>query len=272
MFSILRDKRNSIPIFIFFIFLIWWFLLRFTDKFSLQNQIFGSVYGVLALYGALQGIRLSSRWGGVRSIMGKAILLLSLGLFAQVFGQVVYSIYTFFLHIEIPYPSLGDLGYFGSIPFYIYGVYNVARASGVRFTLHNLRNRLITIIIPLIILIFGYYMFLQGYVFDWNQPLRIFLDFGYPLGEAIYVSLALSTLLLTKNILGGVMKSKIIYILSALCMQFISDYAFLYQSLKQAAYPAGINDLFYLISYFLMTMALLQFESYRNKTINPNEK
>ena len=78
----------------------------------------------------------------------------------------------------------------------------------------------------------GYFLFLQGYEFDWSDPLKVFLDFGYPFGQAIYVSIAILTYLLSRGILGGIMKGKILFILFALCMQFLSDYTFLYQSSK----------------------------------------
>jgi len=35
----------------------------------------------------------SRKWGGLRSVMGKAILMFSLGLVAQEFGQLSYAFY-----------------------------------------------------------------------------------------------------------------------------------------------------------------------------------
>lgn len=259
--SILNDKRSRISLILFSLLSIWWIALRWIDKSDVQYQIFSATYGIIALIGAFWGISISKKWGGASSVLGKAILFFSLGLFAQEFGQIAYSIYAFFFKIEIPYPSIGDIGYFGSIPLYMLGVIYVAKASGIRFSLQNIHSKIKAVLIPLTILVLGYYLFLQNYTFDWSNPLRIALDFGYPLGEAIYMSLALITYLSSQKILGGVMRNRIFFILYALFIQFLSDYTYLFQSIHQTAYPGSINDLMYLLAYFIMTLSLLQFDT-----------
>ena len=259
--SILYDKRSKIATLIFAILTVWWVILRFVDQTNIQYQIFSASYGVIALIGAIWGIAISKKYGGVSSVLGKAILFFSIGLLAQEFGQIVYSAYAFFLRIQIPYPSLGDIGYFGSIPLYLLGVINVAKASGIRLSLRNIESKIKAVIIPFVILLLGYYLFLQNYSFDWAQPLKIFLDFGYPLGQAIYVSLAIITYLLSRKILGGIMRARIFFIIFALVLQFLSDYTYLYQSIHQWAYPGSINDLLYMFAYYIMTISLLQFDS-----------
>src|SRR3989338_8713065 len=172
---------------------------------------FASIYFLMAVWGSIWGIAVSRKWGGFESVMGKAILMFSLGLFAQAFGECVYAYYSFYLNVEIPYPSLGDLGYFGSIPLYIYGAFLLAKASGTSIKLQSLEHKLQAIIIPLVMLTIGYALFLRGYNFDWSDPVKVFLDFGYPLAQAIYISIALLTYLLSKGVLGGIMKNKILF-------------------------------------------------------------
>jgi hypothetical protein len=265
--TIKKEWQAKIAILIFLLLTIWWFLSP-----SFQNphgqRFFGdfpSIYGVLALCGACWGISISQKWGGVKSILGKAIIMFSLGLLGQVFGQVVYAYYAFYQHIAVPYPSLGDIGYFGSIPLYIYGVLLLAQASGVKIRLKSFRNQIQAVIIPILMLCIGYFLFLKGYKFDFGNPIKIFLDFGYPFGQAIYISLALLTYLLSKGILGGIMKSKILFILFALFIQFLSDYTFLYQSSNGTWVAGGINDYMYLFAYLLMTLGILQFETVLSK-------
>jgi hypothetical protein len=261
---IAKDTRARLASLLFFLFLLWWLALRLLDKSNIQYQIFSAVYGLMALYGAFVGLNISSHWGGVKSIMGRAILFFSLGLFAQEFGQLAYSAYAFFLRIEIPYPSLGDVGYFMSIPLYALGVWNIAKASGISFSVKKIESKLYAVLIPVLILILAYFFFLRSYQFDWSQPIRIFLDFGYPFGEAVYMSIALVTYVLSRGVLGGIMRNKIFFILYALFGQFLSDYMYLYQSLNQTAHPGSINDLLYLIAYFLMTISLIRFDSALN--------
>lgn len=252
---------------IFFILLsLWWVYLNFIGNFpdDSQKQLFAAVYGLMALWGAIWGFLISRQWGGYKSIIGKAIIFFSLGLFAQEFGQLAYSYYIYYLHIEVPYPSLGDIGYFSSILFYIYGVVLLAKASGVRIFSSSLGSKLQAVIIPLIILSASYWMFLRDYSFDWSNPLKIFLDFGYPLGQSIYISLAVLAFLLSRKILGGLMRNKILFILAALFVQYVADYTFLYQSSRGLWKVGEINDLVYLIAYLVMASALFQLKTVAN--------
>lgn len=263
-----KEWQAQVAVVIFLLLSIWWFL---SPQFQTDGQrFFGdfpSIYGILALWGAVWGILIARFWGGSKSLMGKAIFMFSLGLFAQEFGQIAYAYFSFFQKIQVPYPSLGDLGYFGSIPLYIYGVILLAKASGVQIKLQNIQNKLQAIIIPVVLLVAAYLLFLQGYEFDWSNPIKIFLDFGYPFGQAIYISLALLTYMLSRGVLGGIMKNKILFILLALLVQFLADYTFLYQSSRGTWVAGGVNDYMYLVAYFVMTLGLIQL-----KTIHDNLK
>lgn len=267
--TVKKEWQAKVAVILFLILTIWWLILRFISQpGDLNQQLFAAIYGVMAAWGGFWGLKISQKWGGIKSVMGKAITMFSLGLFAQEFGQLAYSFYIYYLKIDVPYPSLGDVGYFASIPFYIYGVLLLAKASGIKVSLRSFKNKLQAILIPVGILILAYYLFLQGYEFDWSKPLTIFLDFGYPMGQAIYISLAILTYYLSRNVLGGIMKSKILFILFALLAQFISDFTFLYQASKEIWYAGGINDYSYLVSYLLMTLGLLQFETVLTKLRN----
>lgn len=200
-------------------------------------------------------------WGGFRSLIGRALMMFGLGLFFQVFGQIAYSYYIYVLHIDVPYPSLGDIGYFGSIPFYIYGVYLLTKVSGVKVGMRTLVNKAQAILIPVGMLIFSYVIFLRNYTFDFSNPLAVFLDFGYPLGQAIYVSIAILTYTLSRNILGGIMRKKILFLVFALVAQYLADYVFLFQVSTDTWRLGGFNEWMYLASYFLMTFAILQFKT-----------
>jgi hypothetical protein len=262
-------KRAAISIALFVIFTIWWIILKLTvTPLDLHNQVFAALYGITAFWGGVWGVMISLKWGGWKSIMGKAILLFSIGLLLQEFGQLSYSFYIYFMHIEVPYPSIGDIGFFGSIPCYIYGIWLLGKTSGIKIGFKQSKIRIFALIIPLFILLSAYYLFLLHYEFDWTNPLAIFLDFCYPLGEAIYISLAISTYILSKNILGGLMKNKILFLLFALTVQFIADYTFLYQAKNGLWHAGGLNDYMYLLSYTLMALSLYQFNITNVKTEN----
>lgn len=260
--TIQKQWQAKAAILIFLLFTLWWITNQYIlDPKSVRYDVFGDfgdVYGFMALWGGLWGIVISKKWGFTQSVMGKAILMFSLGLFAQEFGQISYSLYYNLTGVPGPYPSIGDLGFFGSIFFYMYGVWLLGQASGIHLKLQLYKSKIQAIIIPAIMLFVAYYLFLQNYTFDWANPIKIILDFGYPFGQAIYISLAILVYFLSRDILGGVMKDKILFILFALWIQFLSDYFFLYQSSHGTYAVGGIIDYMYLLSYFAMTLGLLQ--------------
>lgn len=264
MTTIKNEWLARIAVGTFLFFTLFWIILQlgfFKGQLLFDHsfeKFFGAIYGSMALWGGFCGIFISQKWGGFKSIFGKAIFMFSLGLFAQEFGQITLSIIDYIFNIQGAYPSIGDIGYFGSIPLYIYGIILLAQASGVKIKLASFRHQIITILLPLGLLLIGYFLFLQSYEFDWTNPIKIFLDFGYPFGQAIYISLALLTFLLSKGVLGGIMKSKILFVLFALSVQFLADYTFLYQSSRGTWSVGGLNDYMYLTAYFLMSLALIQ--------------
>ena len=253
---------------VFIGFTVWWLyinvLLRVSDHNSLHNQVFTDTYGIVALLGGVIGIIASKKWGGSRSLVGRSLLFFSIGLLLQEFGQIAYSFYYYVLNNQGPYPSFADVGYFGSVLVYIYASWQLAKASGINFALKARSKKMLAILLPLIVLVVSYMFFLRDYQFDFSTAkasLTVFLDFGYPLGQAIYIAIALVTYLLSNKMLGGVMRNKILLVLAALCVQYAADFSFLYANQKGTFFAAGANDYVYLLAYTVMALALSTFRT-----------
>lgn len=265
----LKSKSLALKSFFIIICLIfagyatWWITNQITHNTqgSRSSELFSDTYWILPLLGGVGGLWAARVWGGFKSVFGKSILFFSAGLLAQVFGQVVYSYYALHLKIEVPYPSVGDVGFFGSIPLYIVALILLAKTTGARFSRVSSVKKLIAILLPIILLAASYIVFLRDYEFSGAHALTVFLDFGYPLGQAFYISLALITYFLSRGLLGGIMKNKILLFLGALVLQYSSDYVFLFQNSRGTWYAGGYNDFMYLISYFVMAVALLRLGS-----------
>lgn len=254
-----------IAVLIFIILAGWWaFLQLFVDKNNFQFHSYGITYPLMALYGGICGINTSLNWGGLKTLLGRSILFFSLGLFAQVFGQIVYGYYAYIIHhTAVAYPSIGDLGFFGTIPLYGYGAILLVQSSGIKIRAESFRKKMIALIIPIVMLAIGYILFLHNYEFDWNKPIKIFLDFGQPLGNAMVISIALIIFIFSRNILDGIMRSKALLVLIALFAQFLADYLFMYD--LENFYTGNYIDFSYLSAYFIMTLALLSFKSIQIK-------
>lgn len=240
---------------IFFLLAVYWifiFATGFTD--NPHVDYYTLIYPVLALIGGFVGLKYAKKWGGYKSVLGKAITYLSLGLLAQFVGQVLYNYYVFVLGVEVPYPSIGDVSYFASVILYVIGVIYLAKVSGIKLTLGTVRGKLFAILIPSLMLAASYLILLRGYEFADTGWAILFLDFGFPIGQAIFVSIALLVLLISKNILAGMMRNSILLLTFALIFQFISDFLFSYMySIGSDVY---IIDFLYAISYFLMAISL----------------
>ncbi len=107
--------------------------------------------------------------------------------------------------------------------------------------------------------------FLRGDEFDFSDPLQVVLDFGYPLGEAIYISIAMLTYSLSRDILGGVMRSKILFLIVAFVMQYIAEFNFLVQSSNGTWVNGGYGDYLYFLAYFTMALGLIQLKNVFSK-------
>lgn len=259
-----KDNPTILTVVFFIVLSLWWltiYLSGTTD--SSVNHIFGFIYGGFSIWGGYWGLKISKEWGGTRSLMGRAIIGLALGLLFQAFGQYSFWFYNYILRISVPYPSISDVGFFGTIPFYIYAAFLFTKASGGKISLRSVAKQVHAIVIPIIMLSISYFLFLRNYSFDSFEPLKTFFDFGYPMGQAIYISIAILNYSLCRELLGGIMRNKIILLIIAFFAQYLADYIFIY--FHDLYFPASFIDYMYLVAYFLMTLALLQIKTVANR-------
>lgn len=261
--TISKSKLTYLILFIYFLLVIWWIKIYLSGvEDGLENYYFGFFYSFIALIGGINGLLVSRKWGGYKSLVGKGIIFLSLGLLAYWFGQATWSFYNVFLDVEIPYPSVADVGYFSSIIFYSLGMLAFARASGAKMMLKKFNGKLIALSIPIIMISASYYLFLRNFSLEFSNPIKTLIEFGTPLGYAIAISIGCLAFILSRKILGGKMKSRILYIIFAFIAEYITDFTFLYQYADGTYYNAGINDLMFATTFTLMAIGLISFESY----------
>ncbi len=272
--SVMKLYKNKLQIFVtiaFLGFLAWW--ISFQSVVTQQGtsvKWFSGTDGLVALAGAIIGYTAARKWGGFKTVLGKSLMFFSIGLFAQEAGQLIYTYYVYGANIQIPYPSWGDVAYFGSTLSYIVGAYYLTKTVGVKFSLKSSKYKAIAFIVPVILLISSYGVLLHNHQYDTSKPITVFLDFGYPMGEAIYISLAIIAFLLSRKLLGGLMRTGIMFVILALLVQYVSDSNFIYQSSRGTYLGGQYADLLYLIAYYVMTLAMIKFHvtynSLRQKT------
>lgn len=263
--TIFRNKFTYWILILFTIEFLWWIRIQTFGLFNTdESYFFNWFYGFIAISGALYGIHISiSKWGGWSSIIGRGLILLPVGLLSQSFGVTLWWVYNYLARVEVPYPSLADVGFFGLIPAYTLGALMFAIASGAKFSLRTSGGKLYAFLIPFASLVVAYGLFLKNVGFDLSDPIRTFLDIGYPLGEIIPVSIALFILTLSRKFLGGTMKNRILFLTGAFFFQFLTEYAFLYAAGAQTYVNGGWNDLMYAMSYTIMSLGLIAFTDYK---------
>ncbi|MGC1177327.1 MAG: hypothetical protein WA843_04615 [Candidatus Saccharimonadales bacterium] len=258
--NMLKSKLQVPVTLVFLGFVGWW--LSFQSVVKAQGvsvQWFGGTYGIMALIAAIIGFSAAHKWGGFKTVLGRALLFFSFGLLAQEAGQLIYTYYVYGAKVDIPYPSWGDAAYFGSVIFYITGAVFLTKVAGIKFSLKHSRYKLIAFLVPAVLLMASYWVFLHNHDYDFSKPITVGLDAGYPLGEAIYISLGLTAYLLSRKLLGGLMKAGILLVIVALFLQYISDFTFLYQTSRNTWIAGRFDDLFYLIAYFAFATAMIKF-------------
>ena len=258
-----RIAFSALSIVLFLFYFIWWLYLKqfVPEPYTALNDYYADTYGIMAGVGGLIGLVVATKYGFLKSYVGKAITFFSLGLISQFLGQLSYTILFYVYDIENAYPAFGEVFFLATIPFYIFGLWFIGKASGVSVSLIGFKNRISAVLLPLAMIGASYSLFLRNYDSQ-DLPFNIvFLDYVYPIGQAIFFSLALLIFYLTNNILGGVMRSRVLFILFSLLFQYIADSLFIFETRAETWYPGGPSDLMFVISYFLMTMALIRFEN-----------
>lgn len=257
MFNILKKSWLTYFIIVAYLAILVWYL-SIRSSGSENNYLFNWSYGLIALVSALYSWRIATKyWGGLKSTMGKLIILLGVGLFSQWIGLQIWTYYNVIAKVEVPYPSLADIGYFGLVPAYVFAALMLSKVTGVRFSLRSLRGKLIILAIPVASLAAAFFLFVRNVGFEDSTPLRIFFDLAYPIGEIIPAAIALVILLLTTNIMGGRMRPRVLMLILAFSVQFFTEYFFLYQSGQGTYINGGAADLLYATSYAVMGLSLV---------------
>ncbi len=240
---------------------LWWLFINFIipDN-SVQGELWGGTHGLAALLGATIGLINARAWGGMKSLVGKAMIVFSFGLLCQLFGQIIFAYYVSFGHVELPYPSLADFGYFGTIPFYIYGAYLLAKWSGATklFCWREQGVFLVGLVLS-VLLIISAPMFYYGYIIHRLSLLGVLFSYLYILSNTIFVFLSVAPYFSLCRTVRWSIYRPVLFFSVALIFQYIADYVFFIQVNYLPVIPGSIIDYFYFFAYCLMAIGLIRF-------------
>lgn len=243
---------------------IFWVGIQFSNITDLPiNLLYSFSNGFLGTVAGVMGILISKHWGGSKSAVGKAVLLISLGTTSWGLGTLIWSFYNFVLHIPVPYPSWADLGYVLAVPFWTIGVFYLSKATGAKFSLRQLRGRLMLILLPLLAAVASYYFLYviareSSFVVE-GGLLKIFLDFYYPLGDWVILTFAFLIFGLSLQYLGGRFRWPVMTIILGFIFMFISDFTFSYTTTVESYYNGHLADLLFTVAIFVISLGVAGF-------------
>jgi hypothetical protein len=274
MLKKLNNLQKTFGLFFLVVLGLWVYIQATGTRDSNINYTYSFLFGLIPFFGGLIGMFMSKQWGGLKSVLGKAIFFFSLGLFLWGFGENIWSYYNFFKSEPAPYPSVADVGFAPSIFFWIVGTYYLAKASGAFLAFKKSTwAKVFVIVVPAILLLASYYMLVKvarggTLVPEGETPLKVVLDIAYPLGDFLALTFALVVFTLANKYLGGYYRAAIASILLGLAVMYFGDFSFSYTTTTGTFYNGNWGDLLLASGLFFMTLGILGFAT-RPQAIKP---
>ena len=265
-----KNKRIFLylPLLLCIVYIAWWAAINFLGWPNRDN--YTDSYSLVALLAGVAGLMGAKQWGLFKSRLGATIGYISLGLIFQFLGHFIYALYFRIGHVELAYPSVGDIPFLLTGVAYILALYNLLKLLVVKGSIFRPVFVLITGITCTAILSYLVYVsFLKLGLHDERGSIYSALNVAYPVVQAVYFLLGLVALLQAKRMAGGRMFKAVLVLLVALIIQYVAEFSFLYQSYHNTWQPAGTNDLAYVIAYGLMAFAILMIENVRTGISSP---
>ncbi len=261
--------KVSIAILCYYILIAVWWLVLYAQgiKFSQVNYWYQFAFGLIPLVGGIAGIVRAREWGFFNSKVGIALIFISAGLVTWGIGQMFWSIYyNLILGVEVPYPSLADVGFILSWPLWSIGIIHLSRATGAHFSLKSVQGKTLLFSIPVVFIALSYYLLIVvargGSITDLSESyLKIFFDLAYPIGDVVILSLAVLIFGLSVNYLGGRYRISILTLLLGFVVNYIVDFAFSYTTTAETYYNGHWVDLLFPTAMVLIAVAVNNFST-----------
>ncbi len=253
--------------------LIYWFVLHFLgQQTSTWNLTYSLSYGFIPFLGGLFAFFVAKPWGGFKSAVGRTILFIGIGSFMWGVGSLTWSYYNFVLHINVPYPSLSDVGFIMAIPFWLIGMINLSKATGAKFALKRTNGKIFLFLLPFAIISFSYYLLVSvaraGVLSSsLNNSLKLFFDLAYPVGDVIILTFSLLIFGLSFRYFGGKYKKDIFIILLGYGFMYFADFLFSYRTTLNIYFNGDYSDLLFTIALSFMILGIYGFSLKKSKDV-----
>jgi hypothetical protein len=222
----------------------------FGESFSLAGDIMVMSFSFAASALGFYAYRLH----GWKSVQGKAILLISIGVFLWFLGESIWSFYDIALGIEAPFPSYADVAWFLGYPFFIAGLYYVWKVTKTPLTRRRISLAYILGAALLILMVF--YAALPALGNPETETLEKAAALGYVIGDT---ALVIASSVVIISLIGGKLATPWIILIVSLILSCIADIVYTYTF---ASYQVGDwIDLLWNANYLLEAYAFFYYRS-----------
>lgn len=261
MANLFTNRSSKVLTFFYIGLLVWWLTISARGiSETTENYLYSFVYGFIPLIWGLIGLRNSFLWGSFRSLMGKSITFLSLGLLAWAIGNIIWAYYNLILKIPVPYPSPADFVFIQSFPLWAIGIFFLSRVTGMVFSLRRVKGRIFLFVLPIVAIAVSYYLLFMvargGVVDTEGGTLKLFLDIAFPVWDVIILTLALLVFGLSFKYLGGRFKWPIIILLFGFGVNYTADFSFSYTTTLETFFVGNWVDLLFATAMFLLSFGI----------------
>lgn len=260
-FKQLFKSRGSQWLLVIFLFMLVWFTV--VNIIGLRETVWSHIYSLLLAIvpgmGGCIGLYRMRQWGGYKSIIGKAVFFISMGLVAWSLGSWVWTYYNFFLGVEAPYPSWADIFYFQIYFFWGAGLLVLSNITSVESSGSNLKEKVIFFCIPIVMAIVTYFLLfldLHGGQLNYANLPKVFVDLYYPLGDVAVLTIIVLSSGATFNFLGERLKLPIMLLIIGFMINYIADFYLAYTTQIGTYYVGSTSDLLFTISMFILSLGL----------------
>jgi len=229
--------------------LVFFFQNYYQDFMYSFATIFSPLIAGVAV--ASSSFALKKYWGKPEDKFSKIWLCFTLGMIFWFLGEISWMIYTLFLKVEIPYPSIADaawlIGYIPLMAAFHWYVRNF------QFTISRTLYKTGALIIGIVSFgLFGYFLTPVFAKMAETEFTTIAIDIAYPLLDLCLFGYALLALLI---FIRGRIALTWSLISGAVFMNVVADMLFTYTTLQGTYYNGHPVDLLFHVGYILFALA-----------------
>lgn len=220
---------------------------------------------IIPITGGVVGLRKALAWGGLKSVMGKALIGLSVGMI--VWG-VALGMWTYYFAVgaTLPYPSPADYVFIWSPILWICGLIQLSRVVGARFGLRTSRERLVGFVVTAVVAVASYYLLVvlaHGNILSapGETFMQLFFDYAYTVEILVVIAIVGATFGFSRKYFGGRYKVPVMLLFVGFFVHFLALVFFVRTTADATYFNGNIADMLFAVAVFLESLGIVNLDT-----------